>query len=157
LACIALLILEALFQSISSIKVRRRAVALDLGFSAVWAGFYLIAFAYLGIAWAKSDPPIFGFGINSARAAIAFSLFSIPVWAGCAYFAYVRWLAGADMGQFAGQFDEMGGGPTAEYSAYAGGTETGAEQGYAQDPGAAGGGGGNPFAGGANQYQAPAY
>ena len=104
LASIAFLILEALFQNLSSVKIRRRVVAFDLGFSGikslksikylilsnlfkgVWAVLFAICFAYLGISWAKSDWPPYGEGINSCRAAIAFSFFSIASWVGLTRF-----------------------------------------------------------------------
>lgn len=143
---IALLALEAFFQNISSIKVRRRAVAADMGFSAAWAGLNFIVFAYLGIQWGKSPPPLFGEGINNARAVIAFALLSIPVWAGCAYFAWIRWQSGADMGQFVGEEGQQ---PGAEYSAYP-------ADGQDYQDGQQAAPGNNPFAAGAD-YQAPAY
>jgi hypothetical protein len=164
IGALALLVLEALFQSLSSIKIRKRAVLADLGFSAAWAALYLIAFAYLGIAWSKSPYPRFGEGINNARSAVAFSFFSIPVWAGCAYFAWIRWQSGTDMGQFAGGF-ETGLPPTDAFA----GQQAG---GYAAVPNAMGDpnayasttagydqsgvGANNPFAAPAT-YQAPAY
>lgn len=158
IGALVLLVLEALFQNLSSIKVRKRAVAVDIGFSAAWAILYLIAFAYLGIAWGRSDYPRFGEGINNARSAVAFSFFSIPVWAGCAYFAWQRWQTGADMSQFASGFEGQVP-PGAEYSAYPVG-QTDPNAMYAvddytqqqQQPGMDA----NPFAAG-NAYQAPAY
>jgi len=118
----------------------------------------------MGIAWLKSPYPKFGEGINNARSAVAFALLSIPVWAGCAYFAWIRWQSGADMGQFASGFEagQMGGVPGQDpYGGQAGGyaavptaTDAGAyaatTAGY-EDQSA---GGVNPF--GAT-YQAPAY
>lgn len=97
---IAFLVIEALFQNLSSIKVRRRVVLGDVGFSGklivhffvylvyctivfvagVWGALFLIGFAYLAIAWGKSDYPPLGKGINSCRAAIVFSFFSIGAW-----------------------------------------------------------------------------
>ena len=80
LAAMGFLALEAVFSSISSIKVRRRLVAADIGFSALWAGLFFIEFWYLTIAWNKSDYPPMGKGINNCRAAIVFSLFNIATW-----------------------------------------------------------------------------
>ena len=51
--------------------------ALSLG---VWAALFFFTFAYLSIAWGKSEYPPMGKGINSCRAAIVFSLFSIGTW-----------------------------------------------------------------------------
>ena len=153
LGAIAFLVLEALFQQISSIKIRRRAVAADLGFSAAWAGLNLITFLYLAIQWSKSDSPKFGEGINNARAAVAFCFFVAPVWAGCAYFAYLRWMSGADMAQFAGTEGMDGQQPGADYTAYP--QDQTMAAGYQEDYSAQPAAGNNPFAGG--NYQAPAY
>lgn len=160
IAALALLLLEAMFQNLSSIKIRKRAVTADLAFSGLWAAFYLIVFAYLMIAWTKSPYPKFGEGINNARSAVAFSLLSIPVWAGCAYFAWIRWQSGTDMAQFAGGFDAAGNPipPAQDGYAYAA-----ADQGAAIDASAYAGydqsaagvnAGVNPFA---SPYQTSAY
>ena len=95
-------------QNLSSIKIRKRAVTADLAFSGLWTALYLIVFGYLLVAWTRSPYPRFGEGINNARSAVAFSLLSLPVWAGCTYFAYLRWQSGADMSQFSGGFDAAG-------------------------------------------------
>ncbi|KPM08308.1 synaptogyrin-3-like protein [Sarcoptes scabiei] len=123
IAATAFLVLEAFFQNLSSIKVRRRTVLGDIGFSGedeilslylmtiiylnsgVWSVLYLIVFGYLAISWGKSDYPYLGQGINNCRAAIVFALISIATWAGCAYLAYLRWQEGADMTQFTSGFD----------------------------------------------------
>lgn len=80
LGAIAFLGLEAMFQNLSSIKLRRRAVMIDLGFSGAWAALFLFVFAYLAIAWGKSPYPPLGQGINNCRAAIAFAFFAIAAW-----------------------------------------------------------------------------
>lgn len=100
LASIAFLAIEKVFQNLSSIKVRRRIVLADVGFSgniflseghklwilsftislAAWAVLYLFAFGYLAISWGKADYPPLGKGINNCRAAIVFSFFSIGAW-----------------------------------------------------------------------------
>ncbi|KAH7637516.1 synaptogyrin [Dermatophagoides farinae] len=105
LAATAFLVLEAIFQNLSSIKLRRRAVLVDAGFSASWSILYLIVFGYLGIAWGKADYPYLGNGINNCRAAIVFSFFSIAAWGACAYLAHARWQQGADMTEFTSGFD----------------------------------------------------
>ncbi|XP_027193812.1 synaptogyrin [Dermatophagoides pteronyssinus] len=105
LAATAFLALEAIFQNLSSIKLRRRAVLGDVGFSAAWSILYLIVFGYLAITWGKADYPYLGNGINNCRAAIVFSFFSILTWGGCAFLAYQRWQQGADMTEFTSGFD----------------------------------------------------
>ena len=110
----------------------------------LWGALFLIVFAYLAIAWGKSDYPPLGKGINNCRAAIVFSFFSIGAWvmhtwslgfcrstyqsclsfqAACSYLAYQRWLEGADMTQFSsgfetGEFGPPGAGMTSEVASY---------------------------------------
>ncbi|RWS07991.1 zinc finger protein 598-like isoform X3 [Dinothrombium tinctorium] len=135
LASIALLAIEAFFQNLSSIKMRRRVVALDLAFSALWSLLYFICFVYLEIAWNQSPYPPYGYGLNSLRTAIVFSFFSVFVWAGCAYFAWLRWKAGADMSQFASGFEgeDLSAG-YASYAAGADGTDVGYQEGMYTGP-----------------------
>ncbi|RWS27247.1 oxoglutarate/malate carrier protein-like protein [Leptotrombidium deliense] len=113
LASIALLVIEALFQNLSSIKMRRRVVAFDLAFSAAWSAMFFICFVYLEIAWNQSSYPQFGYGINR-----------------CAYFAWLRWKSGADMSQFAAGYEteDMSAG-YASYAAGADGNDVGYQEG----------------------------
>ncbi|XP_075558826.1 synaptogyrin isoform X2 [Dermacentor variabilis] len=74
------LAIEAMFESFSSIKIRRRAVVADMAFSGLWAFMWVVCFCYLCDAWRKSDMPSDGYGLNNIRAAIAFSFFSIFTW-----------------------------------------------------------------------------
>ena len=167
LAAIVLLVLEGLFQNISSIKIRRRIVAIDLGFSGLWAILYFLCFASLGISWSRAPYPEFGYGINNLRTAIAFSFFSIFVWAGCAYFAWLRWKSGTDMSTFASAYPDdpnlaggvaggMPGGPGADYYAYASGTDVNEpayqDQGMYSQQGV-----NNQYGGGGGNFQPPAY
>ncbi|XP_074604716.1 synaptogyrin [Brevipalpus obovatus] len=163
LGAVVLLVLEGLFQNISSIKVRRRIVAGDLGFSALWAVLYFFCFATLGISWSRSPYPEFGYGINNLRAAIAFSFFSIFSWAGCAYFIYLRWKAGFEMPQFSGGYEDESAPPAAEYYPYASGDANDAayrDQGVYSQPSYDQYSGGNMPAGISQQqtsYPAPTY
>ena len=93
---VGLLVLEAKFESISSIKIRRRAVIADLAFTGVWAAFWFVAFCYLVNQWSKTEEEELpaGYGVSNAKAAIAFSLFSVPVWGALAYFSYLALSAG---------------------------------------------------------------
>nr|KAF6356156.1 synaptogyrin 3 [Myotis myotis] len=47
LACAAFLLLDLRFQQISSVRDRRRAVLLDLGFSGVWSFLWFVGFCFL--------------------------------------------------------------------------------------------------------------
>ncbi|XP_013782329.1 synaptogyrin-like [Limulus polyphemus] len=96
LASIVFLVVEARFEIISSIKLRKQLVLCDLVFSGFWSFLYFIGFCYLCDAWHKSDNPIGGFGVGNAKAAIAFSFFSIISWAGCAFLAFRRCYWNAD-------------------------------------------------------------
>ncbi|XP_076309133.1 synaptogyrin-1-like [Tachypleus tridentatus] len=96
LASMGLLVGEALFESISSVKIRRRLVLCDLGFSGFWSFMFFVGFCYLCDAWRRAEYPMKGFGVGNARAAIAFSFFSIFLWAGCAYLAFKRYRLGLD-------------------------------------------------------------
>lgn len=115
---------EYIFQTTSSVKMRRYSVRSALVLSATFAGLGLLCFAFLSISWSKAAYPMYGFGINSCRTAIAFSLFSVLVWAASAWLAYQRFIAGIDPGAFASVYEQA---PTADatqagYAAYASGT-----------------------------------
>ncbi|XP_076337077.1 synaptogyrin-like [Tachypleus tridentatus] len=96
LLSIGFIVLEGMFENISSVKIRRRAVLLDLAISAIWGFMFFVGFCYLSDAWRKSNYPKGGYGVNNLRAAIAFSFFSIFVWAGCAFLAFQRYRQGVD-------------------------------------------------------------
>ena len=63
----------------SSIKTRKHYVLADLGFSAVWAGFYFLAFLVMCVAWSKSSDE-YAFGSANIIGAIFFALLSIAAW-----------------------------------------------------------------------------
>ncbi|XP_064477952.1 synaptogyrin-like [Ornithodoros turicata] len=96
LASCGFLVMEAMFDNFSSIKIRRRAVIGDMGFSGLWSFMWVVCFCYLCDAWRKSEMPDDGYGLNNIRAAIAFSFFSIFTWVGCVFLAYQRYTQGAD-------------------------------------------------------------
>jgi hypothetical protein len=83
---------EYLFEQMSSAKSRKHYVLADLGFSSFWAFMYFVGFCYISSQWSKSDDPPNGGG--SVSCAIMFSFLSIFTWAGCAYFAFLRYKAG---------------------------------------------------------------
>uniref|UniRef100_A0A1W7R9G9 Synaptogyrin n=1 Tax=Hadrurus spadix TaxID=141984 RepID=A0A1W7R9G9_9SCOR len=154
IASIAFLVTEALFDSFSSVKIRRRAVLADLGFSAFWAFLWFVAFCYLCDAWRQSPMPKGSFGVNNIRAAIAFSFFSIFVWAACAFFAFQRYRQGADSA-FAPAYEaephEVAGGMP--YSTYPEGPEI--NEAYHEPPFS--GGQSEKIPTGAPNFQPPAY
>ena len=64
--------------------------------AAFWSFLFFIGFCYLTNQWGKADDPPNGEGVNNVQASIVFSFFSIFTWAGCAYFAFLRFKAGVD-------------------------------------------------------------
>ncbi|XP_076366154.1 synaptogyrin-like [Tachypleus tridentatus] len=116
LASTVFLVGEVMFETISSIRLRKQLVLCDLAVSGFWSFLYFIGFCYLCDAWRKSINPIGGFGVGNAKASIAFSFFSIFSWAGCAYLAYRRYYQDADASFGTGNnsrspYDSYPGGP----------------------------------------------
>lgn len=156
LASIALLILEAMFDNLSSIKLRRRAVVGDMAFSGFWAFMWFVCFCYLADAWRKSEMSLDGYGVSNVRAAIAFSFFSIGTWGGCVFFAFQRYRQGADAA-FAPSYEAdphaiPGGSP---YSSYPGGTDM--NETYQEPPFNTGNQQPEKMPSGISNFQAPAY
>lgn len=85
---------EYLFEQMSSAKSRKHYVLADLGFSGFWTFMYFIGFCYIFNQWSNSADPPNGVGSGNVTIAILFSFLSIPTWAGCTYFAYLRFKAG---------------------------------------------------------------
>lgn len=82
LTCLLYLALDVYFPQISSVKDRKKAVLSDIGVSAFWAFFWFVGFCFLANQWQVSKPkdnPL-NEGTDAARAAIAFSFFSIFTW-----------------------------------------------------------------------------
>uniref|UniRef100_T1JEK9 MARVEL domain-containing protein n=1 Tax=Strigamia maritima TaxID=126957 RepID=T1JEK9_STRMM len=132
LACVAFLILDYMFDNISSIKTRKHVVLGDMGFSGFWSFLWFVNFCFLADQWRVTPTSEDGYGVNNVQAAIAFSFFSIFTWAGLCYFAFQRYRQGADSA-FAPTYEAdpamMPG--DAPYSSYPGGPDAG--EGY-QDP-----------------------
>ncbi|KAM6215726.1 synaptogyrin-1 isoform 1-T1 [Rhynchocyon petersi] len=102
LTCLLYLALDVYFPQISSVKDRKKAVLSDIGVSAFWAFLWFVGFCYLANQWQVSKPednPL-NEGTDAARAAIAFSFFSIFTWAGQAVLAFQRYQIGADSALF---------------------------------------------------------
>lgn len=152
LASIALLIVEAMFDNFSSIKIRRRAVIIDFAFSVFVSFMWFVTFCYLCDAWRKAKMPKDGFGVNNVRAAIAFSFFSIFSWAGCSLFAFQRYRQGADTA-FAPSYEadpHAIPGAGGMYTSYPGGPDM--NEGYQEPPFS-----GEKIPSGVSNFQAPAY
>ncbi|XP_055339995.1 synaptogyrin-2-like [Paramacrobiotus metropolitanus] len=124
LGAVALLVLEARFEQISSIKIRRRAVIAELGFTALWTFLWFITFCYLVDQWSKTESEEIpaGYGTTNAQAAAAFSFFSIFVWGALGYLSYLKYKQGAANAFAPSGFegDMAGGMPRGGYSSYPG-------------------------------------
>ncbi|XP_066910607.1 synaptogyrin-2-like [Clytia hemisphaerica] len=93
LACLLFLAVDAQFDSISNTVNRRHLVTADLGFSAFWTFLWFVGFCFLADQWRKS--PMQSQNVtNHARAAIAFSFFSIFTWIALSLMAYQRYRQG---------------------------------------------------------------
>ncbi|NWI09340.1 SNG3 protein, partial [Crypturellus soui] len=148
--CIFFLVVDLHFQQISSVKDRKRAVLLDLGFSGFLSFLWFVAFCFLANQWQRTTMSTgVSQGADAARAAIAFSFFSIAAWVALAVKALQRYRLGTDMSLFATeQFAADGG---AAYPGYAAGSGVESTDTY-QSP---------PFSEAADAnpkgYQVPAY
>jgi hypothetical protein len=81
LGLIVFLIIDARFDSFSSVKIRKRAVIADMIFSGVWGLAWFIGFCYMADSWRKtSDELVEQSEAGLIRLALAFSFFSIIIW-----------------------------------------------------------------------------
>ncbi|XP_005945493.1 synaptogyrin-3a [Haplochromis burtoni] len=116
LACSFFFLLDYKFSSISSVKDRKKAVMLEIGFSGFWTFLYFVSFCFLANQWSRTraeELPL-NQGADAARAAIAFSFFSIITWAGLTVRAVQKYLLGTDMTLFTTEHMD-GGAPTQPY------------------------------------------
>ncbi|XP_018619886.2 synaptogyrin-3a [Scleropages formosus] len=103
LASIFFFALDVYFPQISSVKDRKRAVLVEIAFSGLWTFLWFVGFCFLANQWQRTSPKELPLaqGADAARAAIAFSFFSIITWAGLTVRAVQRYLLGTDMSLFA--------------------------------------------------------
>ncbi|XP_015672205.1 TGF-beta-activated kinase 1 and MAP3K7-binding protein 1 isoform X2 [Protobothrops mucrosquamatus] len=82
LTCLLYLALDVYFPQISSVKDRKKAVLSDIGVSGFWAFLWFVGFCFLADQWrvSKEEDSLLNEGSDAARAAIAFSFFSIFTW-----------------------------------------------------------------------------
>lgn len=102
LATIFFTVLDIYFPQISSVKDRKKALLLEVGFSGFWAFMWFVGFCFLANQWQRTSPnelPL-SQGADAARAAIAFSFFSIITWAALTVAAIQKLLLGTDMSLF---------------------------------------------------------
>ncbi|KAK1802720.1 hypothetical protein P4O66_021253 [Electrophorus voltai] len=102
LASLFFLALDVYFPQISSVKDRKRAVLLEIGFSGFWTFLWFVGFCFLANQWSHTSPQELPLeqASDAARAAIAFSFFSILTWATLTVVAVQKFLLGTDMTLF---------------------------------------------------------
>lgn len=79
LGCILFIAVDFQFNSISNSGIRKQLVFIDLAFSGSWSFLWFVGFCFLGDQWRKSLIKS-QYEANHARAAIAFSFFSVFTW-----------------------------------------------------------------------------
>ncbi|XP_004275577.1 synaptogyrin-2 [Orcinus orca] len=89
-------VIDVYFPQISNATDRKYLVISDLLFSALWTFMWFVSFCFLANQWAATKPEYVLVGADSARAAIAFSFFSVFSWGVLASLAYQRYKAGVD-------------------------------------------------------------
>uniref|UniRef100_A0A8C8S5S2 Synaptogyrin n=1 Tax=Pelusios castaneus TaxID=367368 RepID=A0A8C8S5S2_9SAUR len=94
LACVVFFMVDVYFPQISNATDRKYLVMADLGFSALWTLLWFIGFCFLTNQWALTTDVYVG--ADSARAAIAFSFFSIFSWGALVTFALQRYRMGVE-------------------------------------------------------------
>ncbi|XP_012692985.1 synaptogyrin-2a [Clupea harengus] len=92
LACVIFLVLDAYLPQMSNAKDRKNIVIADLIFSGAWTFLWFVCFCLLANQWTKTKQATVT--ADAARAAIAFSFFSIAGWAVLTYFSQMRYRQG---------------------------------------------------------------
>ncbi|XP_033739876.1 synaptogyrin-2-like [Pecten maximus] len=100
LICIGFLVVDGLFENISSVQYRKYVVIADMCVSALWTFLWFVGFCYMTDAWNHSPDASpyrapHGHGRDHVQAAIAFSFFSIASWGGLTFFAVRRYREGS--------------------------------------------------------------
>uniref|UniRef100_A0A5F9CFT7 Synaptogyrin n=1 Tax=Oryctolagus cuniculus TaxID=9986 RepID=A0A5F9CFT7_RABIT len=126
-------VVDAYFPQISSATDRKYLVVGDLLFSALWTFLWFVGFCFLTNQWAATQPGSVLVGADSARAAIAFSFFSIFSWGLLASLAYKRYKAGVD--DFIQNYVDPTPDPSTAYASYPGATVDNYQQDGAQGAG----------------------
>ncbi|XP_012609804.1 synaptogyrin-4 [Microcebus murinus] len=88
LSCLVFLVLDAHDSRIANSRFKTAFQLLDFILAVLWAVIWFVGFCFLANQWQRSPPKQFLLGSSSAKAAIAFSFFSIFVWIFQAYLAF---------------------------------------------------------------------
>lgn len=151
LACIIFLAVDAYFENISSVQLRKQVVIGDLGCSGVFTFLFFVTFCYLTNKWTSSSFDAEDYDKNPAQAAIAFSFFSIFTWAGLTFFAWRRYQQGAATAFSSSTYEQdFAAGGVPPYG-YEGGPTAGGTESYQEPPFTASNDSSGP------QYKQPAY
>nr|XP_033770625.1 synaptogyrin-3 [Geotrypetes seraphini] len=120
-ACVFFFILDLYFPQISSVKDRKKAVLLDLACSGLLSFLWFVGFCFLTNQWQRTEhnDTILQKG-DAARAAIAFSFFSIFSWVAVMVKALHQYRLGTDMSLFTS--DHLDTGPNNGYQGYSTGS-----------------------------------
>ncbi|XP_016061489.1 PREDICTED: synaptogyrin-4 [Miniopterus natalensis] len=87
-SCLAFLALDAQESHIACTRFRTAFQLLDFITAVLWAGIWFLGFCFLANQWQHSPPKHFLLGNSSAKAAITFAFFSVPIWIFQAYLAF---------------------------------------------------------------------
>nr|CAB3266759.1 synaptogyrin-1-like [Phallusia mammillata] len=129
-------VLDLVFPSISSAEKRKKIVMADIFFSGVWTFLFFVGFCYLTNAWSKrqaSDISSNDYGADNARAAIAFSFFSIGTWGGLTYLAVQSYRQGT-LSAFAPTYLDPATESSAPYTSFPGAADMTSPSTYQQGP-----------------------
>ncbi|XP_068118518.1 synaptogyrin-2-like [Hyperolius riggenbachi] len=96
LGALVFLGLDAYFPTLSNIQTRKYIVLGDLGFAGLWSFLWFVGFCFLANQWAATNLDRILTGASNARAAIAFSFFSILSWFPLSTLAYKKYRMGVD-------------------------------------------------------------
>ncbi|XP_024409517.1 synaptogyrin-2 isoform X1 [Desmodus rotundus] len=120
LACAFFFVVDIYFPQISNVTDRKYLVVGDLLFSALWTFLWFVGFCFLTNQWVATKPNDVLVGADSARAAIAFSFFSIFSWGLLSFLDYQRYKAGVD--DFLQNYVDPTPDPSTSYASYPGPT-----------------------------------
>ncbi|XP_040215431.1 synaptogyrin-1 isoform X2 [Rana temporaria] len=136
LTCTLYLAVDVHFPQISSVKDRKKTVISDIAVSGLWAFFWFVGFCFLANQWqvSKQEHNPMNEGADAARAAIAFSFFSIFTWVGQAVLAYRRYTLGSDSALFSQDYMDPSQDQGPPYPPYASNEDLDPSAGYQQPP-----------------------
>ncbi|KAH3872986.1 synaptogyrin-3-like [Dreissena polymorpha] len=153
LICIGFLILDGMFDSISSVQYRKWAVLADLVISGMWTFLWFVGFCFETDMWRRTSQSSDalapnGHGRDNVQAAIAFSFFSILSWGVLTFFAFRRYREGTSDTLTSGYGGDQPQNQSSPYSSFPG---SDASDPYQQPPFS------NPKSGDIPNYQPPTY